>query len=52
MKRDLTEKIDKTIEAVCDRVERETKDAITTKDTADLLKSLADVIIARASLRE
>lgn len=52
MKKDLVEKVDAAIMAVCTRVESEMKGSIMVKDGADLIKALADLISARAELEE
>lgn len=44
------EKVDKTIESICDYIQEDIKTSIPDKSTTDMVKALAELISARGKL--
>lgn len=50
MENKILEKVDKTIESICDYIQEDTKISIPDKSTTDMIKALAELISARRKL--
>ena len=50
MKNKIFEKVDRTIESICDYIQEEVKSRVPEGNTADMVKALAELISAREKL--